>query len=175
MNARGKGSNSTPSALKWLAALSVAVAIVGAVATVLTIVVLLGVQLDFGKQELVPAGLPYFIVALVCFGAIAYGLLAKHVWTRPILVGVWVAISVGVCVYAIQSPSHGVLDTVVKIPAVVMYIVSDIALIGYFYFKREVVQYYRTLGALRRADRAADVSAGTGASDEGHSTKQRKP
>lgn len=169
MNAGEKGSNATPSALKWLAALSVIVAILGAAATVLTLVALLGVQLDFGKQTLVPAGLPYFILSLVCFGAIAYGLLAKHSWTRPILVGVWVAISVAVCVYAIRSPSHGVLDTVVKIPAVVMYAVSDIALIGYFYFKKEVVHYYRTLGALRRSERRAK------ASDTGDSTKKHDP
>ena len=163
MTDRRKGDATTPVALKWLAALSVAVAVLGAIATVLTVVALLGVQLSFGRETFVLAGLPYFLVSLVCFGAIAYGLLAKQGWTRPILVGVWVIISVGVCIYAIRSPSHGVLDTVVKIPAVVMYVVSDVALIGYFYFKKEVVAYYRVLAELRNANRVdpADVAKGT--------------
>jgi hypothetical protein len=144
-----------PTALKWLAALSVAVGVLGAAATILTLAGMLGAQLPFGQQTLVTSGLPYFVVALVCFGVIAYGLIAKHRWPRPFLVGIWVLISIGVCIYAIRSPSHGVLDTVVKIPAVIMYVVSDVALIGYFYFKKEVVAYYRALATHKSVERDA--------------------
>lgn len=159
MTDRKRPHPSAPTELKWLAGLSVTVAVLGAAATILTVLVLLGVQLGFGEGTFVLSGLPYFLVPMGCFGVIAYGLLAKQIWVRPILVGVWVLISIGVCVYAIQTPSGSVLDTIVKIPAVVMYVVSDIALIGFFYFKKEVVAYYRALSELRRDDGAGAADA----------------
>lgn len=143
----------TPAPLKWLTALSVVLCLAAVVAVGLSIA-------RFFDPTNAPAmfsgaALPYFAAAALGFGVVGYGFVRKRSWTRGLLVGVWVLASIGICVYALQTPAAGTLDTVVTIAAIVMYGVSDAALILYFYGHRAVRHYYQSLKAAEKEQRAA--------------------